>query len=125
VEHPIVWDGVSVALPGETLSRHRERTEPLATAAEQKAASELQPVSSGHAAIDTAFPPAQAEEPAPLVLEEEEMEEEEIDEEVAPDTLTPEVHSEAEFDPENASASHRVDPSSPSEFRLSSLFGRE
>ena len=32
---------------------------------------------------------------------------------------------EAEFDPENASASHRVDPSSPSEFRLSSLFGRE
>ena len=130
VEHPIVWDGVSVALPGETLSRHRERpgghTEPIElAAAEQEAASELQPVSSGHAAIDTAFPPAQAGEPAPLVLEEEEMEEEEVEEEVAPDTLMPEVHGEAEFDPENASASHRVDPSSPSEFRLSSLFGRE
>ncbi|HEY1965786.1 MAG TPA: ribonuclease, partial [Acidobacteriaceae bacterium] len=132
VEHPIVWDGVSVALPGETLSRHRERpaghTEPSATEqteAEQETASEQQPLSSGHAAIDTAFPPAQAEEPAPLVLEEEEMEEEEVEEEVAPDAPTPEVHGEAEFDPENASASHRVDPSSPSEFRLSSLFGRE
>jgi Rne/Rng family ribonuclease len=130
VEHPIVWDGVSVALPGETLSRHRERPVPPPTAqneplvaesaiAEQQEAPELRSVSSENAAIDTAFPPAQAAEAAPLILEEEE---EELG---APGTPEPEVHEEAEFDPENASASHRVDPSSPSEFRLSSLFGRE
>ena len=68
--------------------------------------------------IDSAFPPAHeesasgvAEEPAPLVLEEEDLNHSDLQEE-------------AEFEPD-ASASHRVDPSSPSEFRLSSLFGRE
>src|ERR1700760_3812621 len=145
VEHPIVWDGVSVALPGETLSRHRERpaTAYLAAsesstaesaATEHLAAPELQPVSSENAAIDTAFPPAHAEEPAPLVLEEEELEEEELEEEAVEEegrkagSLTARTQGrggEGEFDPEKASASHRVDPSSPSEFRLSSLFGRE
>ena len=131
VEQPIVWDGVSLALPGETLSRRRERpaaataehTESSATEsalAEQATAPDLQAVSSENAAIDTVFPPADAEERAPLVLEEEEL-----DEESASVTQMPEAHDEAEFNPENASASHRVDPSSPSEFRLSSLFGRE
>ena len=131
VEHPIVWDGVSLALPGETLSRRRERpaaataepTESSATEsalAEQETAPDLRAVSSENAAIDTVFPPADAEERAPLVLEEEEL-----DEESASVTQMPEAHDEVEFNPENASASHRVDPSSPSEFRLSSLFGRE
>jgi ribonuclease G len=130
VEHPIAWDGVSVALPGETLSRHRERpvahppteAEPLdahSGEAEQREIPELHAVGSENSAIDSAFPPAQAEEPAPLVLEEEEMEQD------AASAGNPEAHDEAEFNPENASASHRVDPSSPSEFRLSSLFGRE
>jgi ribonuclease G len=112
VEHPIAWDGVSVALPGETLSRHRERPAGAqATEAAQPAAEEHHESAPGleAAAIDTAFPPAQ-EEPVPLVLEEEENQ---------PDA------QEQEFEPGNASASHRVDPSSPSEFRLSSLFGRE
>ena len=87
VEQPIVWDGVSLALPGETLSRRRERpaaataehTESSATEsapAEQATAPDLQAVSSENAAIDTVFPPADAEEPAPLVLEEEELDEE-------------------------------------------------
>jgi ribonuclease G len=125
VEQPIVWDGVSVALPGETLSRHRER--PAATQAEPPVSEfmiaeeteeeELHAVRSENATIDTAFPPARSEEPAPLVLEEEE---ETVSEEQVAD-----LQGEAEFDPKNASASHRVDPSSPSEFRLSSLFGRE
>jgi ribonuclease E len=127
VEDPIIWDGVSAALPGETLSRYRHRpaappeTEP--PIAEQGHASELQ--ASGEAStsesepIDSVFPPAHAEghasagdgEPAPLVLEEEDLD-------------TSGAQGQAEFEPD-ASASHRVDPSSPSEFRLSSLFGRE
>jgi ribonuclease G len=128
VEHPIVWDGVSAALPGETLSRHRGTSAaavpvgPSATespASEQSAVSELELVSSENAALDTVFPPVHAAEQAPLVLEEEEL-----DEESAPAPQTLEM-GEAEFNPENASAFHRVDPSSPSEFRLSSLFGRE
>jgi ribonuclease G len=126
VEHPIAWDGVSVALPGESLSRYRK---PATSPAEETLASETSPEAEdqGHvaelhatgseqAAIDSAFPPAQVEEPAPLVLEEEEA---------GAQAQASEHHEEPEFDPENASASYRVDPSSPSGFRLSSLFGRE
>jgi Rne/Rng family ribonuclease len=133
VEQPIVWDGVSVALPGETLSRHRERpasaaaqgAEPVtaeSAAQERETVPELHAASSENAAIDTVFPfpPAQAEEPAPLVLEEEEVGQGE-----ASGAQGLEEHEETDFDAKNASASHRVDPSSPSEFRLSSLFGRE
>jgi Rne/Rng family ribonuclease len=130
VEQPLDWDGVSLALPGETLSRHREKppaasaehSEPFneSAAAEHSLAPALGAISSENAAIDTVFPPADAEERAPLVLEEEEL-----DEESASVTQMAEALEEAEFNPENASASHRVDPSSPSEFRLSSLFGRE
>jgi ribonuclease G len=121
VEHPIAWDGVSIAMPGETLSRHRERPAATAAEAEREAVPELHPASSENVVIDTAFPPAQAEEPAPLVLEEEEVE----DGDASSGMQVLEEHEETEFDAKNASASHRVDPSSPSEFRLSSLFGRE
>ncbi|HEX4582507.1 MAG TPA: Rne/Rng family ribonuclease, partial [Acidobacteriaceae bacterium] len=138
VEHPIAWDGVSVALPGETLSRHRGQSAAHPASdpgiAEQGHAPELQASSSAGpnetgpnetaagetASIDSVFLPAHAEEhtsaaaheePAPLVLEEE-------------DLGNAGAQEEAGFEPD-ASASHRVDPSSPSEFRLSSLFGRE
>ena len=116
VEQPIVWDGVSIALPGETLSRHRERPAPDV----EQTIPELHAAKSENAVIDTAFPPAQAEKPAPLVLEEEEVGVEDV-----PSAQVPEEQEETGFDAENASASHRVDPSSPSEFRLSSLFGRD
>ncbi len=116
VEQPIVWDGVSIALPGETLSRHRERPAPDV----EQTIPELHAAKSENAIIDTAFPPAQAEKPAPLVLEEEEVEEGDV-----PSAQIPEEQEETGFDARNASASHRVDPSSPSEFRLSSLFGRD
>jgi ribonuclease G len=125
VEHPIAWDGVSVALPGESLSRHPKpgpspavetwASETSPDAEDQGQVAELHATGSAQAAIDSAFPPAQTEEPAPLVLEEEEVE-----------AQAPQHQEEhPEFDPENASASYRVDPSSPSGFRLSSLFGRE
>jgi ribonuclease E len=113
VEHPIIWDGVSAALPGETLSRHRERPVPPPVAQNEPLVAE-----SAIAEPETPELRSVSSEAAPLILEEEE-------ESGAPGTPEPEVHEEAEFDPENASASHRVDPSSPSEFRLSSLFGRE
>jgi ribonuclease G len=116
VEQPIVWDGVSIALPGETLSRHRERPTPDV----EQTIPELHAAKSENAVIDTAFPPAQAEKPAPLVLEEEEVEEGDV-----PSAQVPEEQEETGLDAENASASHRVDPSPPSEFRLSSLFGRD
>jgi Rne/Rng family ribonuclease len=120
VEQPIVWDGVSVALPGETLSRYRERPAATVPEAERETVPELHAATSENAAIDTIFAPAQANEPAPLVLEEEEIEGGD-----ASGAQGLEEHEETDFDVKNASASHRVDPSSPSEFRLSSLFGRE
>ena len=135
VEQPIAWDGVSAALPGETLSRHRESAAtpvaaPIAEPVQIPVEMELHPTSSENATIDTVFPPAHAEpsalaeEPAseaaghaPLVREEEEATHTEAAEESATD--------QPEYDPERASASHRVDPSAPREFRLSSLFGRD
>src|SRR5271156_63079 len=47
--------------------------------------------------------------------------------EIAEDEIHAEVHEEEvhEFEPEHASASHRVDPSAPSEFRVSSLVEEE
>jgi ribonuclease G len=140
VEHPIEWDGISAALPGETLSRHRARPEVVSEAvsggesgaAKPGHAPELQGASSETAPIDSVFPPAHVqehasaleEEPAPLVLEEEDLDNPGTSASMNPSS-NPGTQEEPEFDPENASASHRVDPSSPSEFRLSSLFGRE
>ncbi|MCU1313100.1 MAG: ribonuclease, Rne/Rng family, insertion, partial [Acidobacteriaceae bacterium] len=151
VEHPIEWDGVSVAMPGESLSRHKEFAERGSQAASEAASSrrvfaeptsgdisqsgvaersspepvfaepigELQAVSSEHAPIDTEFPPAHSEKHAASFGSETHAVE-------APAPLGREETEETqEFDPENASASHRVDLSSPSEFRLSSLFGRD
>ena len=141
VEHPIAWDGVSAALPGESLSRHRDRPAAPSAAGKSSPSAELTPsqvepqlhaVSSETAPIDIVFPPAHAEAPAheavaerafaAPVLEEEEQATQHHDE---PQQEHPASHDEAEFNPDHASASHRVDPSAPSEFRLSSLFGRE
>ncbi len=131
VEHSIEWDGVSVALPGETLSRHREprsstpadaHTAPEPVFAEP--IGELHGVMSETEPIDSIFPPpthtaapvADEAEPGASVLGEAEP--------LAPLVLE-EQEETTEYNPNNASASHRVDPSSPSEFRLSSLFGRD
>ncbi len=166
VEHPIAWDGVSAALPGESLSRYRDRPAAQASpatpaetatsgteltpaaalpeaehtpelreslehheilehhategpAAEQPVV-ELHAVSSETAPIDAAFPPAHPEEQHGAEMHG-------TGQSAGHDE--PHAHhaqgDETEFNPESASASHRVDPSSPSEFRLSSLFGRD
>jgi ribonuclease G len=125
VEQPIAWDGVSAALPGESLSRYRGKTDAPPTV--ETWASETSPDTAEPGRIEelhatgTENAVAPAEEPAPLVLEEEEVEV------MAPDAQAeePSQPEEPEFNPENASASYRVDPSSPSGFRFSSLFSRE
>ena len=165
VEQPIAWDGVSVALPGETLSRHRDRStsenvaapnfEPQAPSPaieEEPEQSSLQAevspaghdrpehawtehapesltaqprtseaaapepyvptvsdestagaVASNTSGIDYAFPPAHPE----AAVEEQRNE-----------ASATSAEEEPEFDPHHASASYRVDPSSPSEFRF-------
>ncbi|MGI8772597.1 MAG: ribonuclease E/G, partial [Acidobacteriaceae bacterium] len=170
VEQPIAWDGVSVALPGETLSRHRDRSSSESVAApnfepqapspaveEEPEQSSLQAevspaghdrpqhawtehaptehapesltaepgtaeaaapepyvptvsdestagaVASNTSGIDYAFPPAHPE----AAVEEHRNE-----------ASATSAEEEPEFDPHHASASYRVDPSSPSEFRF-------
>ncbi|MGC8548868.1 MAG: Rne/Rng family ribonuclease [Acidobacteriaceae bacterium] len=125
------WDGGFV-LPGETLSRHRGRREeqapeaaaeaepmevaaPLAEAAapaEEVAEVVEEPVK----AVPEAAAPAAEVEAAPEVEAEQEVEASPelvgaLEEEV--------VHEEEEFEPEEGSASYRVDPAAPSEFRVS------
>ncbi len=170
VEQPIAWDGVSVALPGETLSRHRDRSsesiagssspapqappptveaepeqsspqaevspaghdrpepawtqdaptqdawtqdestehapEPVMPETYQptvSAESMTAPVTSETSGIDYAFPPAHPEPSG--------------EERGSEANVTP-AEEESDFDPRHASASYRVDPSSPSEFRF-------
>ena len=141
VDQPIAWDGKSAALPGESLSRYRDQpakaaAEPSQTEPEVHALSHVPAAEhSSAAAIDEAFPPARPEEAlqeataeqafVPMVREEEEPSVVAEHAGQPSDAPLSEGHEEGEFNPESASASHRVDPSSPSEFRLSSLFGRD
>jgi Rne/Rng family ribonuclease len=130
VEVPLTWDGSSL-LPGE--SRAGRRTAPLPVPVAQpepESAADTAPeaVAETHeipttdpivveAPTETHVKPvadaeaAPAAEPAPMqaVAPHEETEEEEIHEE---------IH---EFDPEQASASHRVETAAPSEFRIPSV----
>lgn len=130
IDVPLAWDG-SGLLPGESRSR-RVHAEPVAVAepvvevaaetapvaeeahavaAEPVEASVQEPAPFEHETVHTtpavevaeAVPEVVAE-PVPLVLEE--QEEFETVEEVQ------------EFEPEHASASYRVDPAAPSEFRV-------
>ncbi len=99
------WDGGFV-LPGETLSRHRGRRAEQVSAAPE-AASEAEPV---EAIAEVAAPVA--ETAAPVV---------EAEPEVVAEPEAEVIHEEEEqeFEPEEGSASYRVDPAAPSEFRVS------
>jgi ribonuclease G len=152
VEGELAWDGVSSALPGESLSKHRNRpqtaapapqfsqpaapqfsdfsAESIAPGAQEASAAAHEPdAEAGHAApieilhavhtpqgevsfeeVHSQTEPeavASIEQPAPLILEEAESP-------IAP----PQPEPDHEFEPEHASASYRVDPVAPSEFRL-------
>ncbi|HTY83794.1 MAG TPA: hypothetical protein VMB19_06230, partial [Silvibacterium sp.] len=136
VETPITWDGSSL-LPGESRARRRA---PAQVLEERASAPEVHETAyethqqEPQAYADSVEIPAatQAAIEAPLQVEEE------IHESVTPDLAAlrdqaeafaePEEHREVElheevheFEPENASASHRIDISAPSEFRVSSV----
>jgi ribonuclease G len=155
IEAPLRWDG-SGLLPGESISRHRERqpeapveasAEPQteSTAEQAGASSEprfaAQPVSEfvheeTFEDIEETVPPSlheieEARHEAAFEFEEEEFESELIEppsdeEPVALEVTEEPVADEEEFETktqtskegEDASASHRVDPSAPSGFRL-------
>ncbi len=141
VETPIVWDGSSL-LPGETISRYRN--EPPVRAAQavvHEQVSEVVPVEHAEPAAEVQTAEAKAEE---VVVENAiEAEAEAAVEETtsitghaAEPTIeaepVAEIHHEGhhhdsewkvepiaeEVEPEEASASHKVDPSAPSSFRL-------
>jgi ribonuclease E len=133
------WDG-GAELPGESLSRHRGKsalapaamqafepgpaTEPQPASAEPETVNEHGLESSG---IDEAVKPAHIEEILTEQAGAEGILAPEFQAEHAPHPksiagpspiLEQDVHEKANFEPENASASHRVDPAPPSEYRL-------
>jgi Rne/Rng family ribonuclease len=130
IETPLHWDG-SGPLPGESLSRYRGAPE------ETQASSENEPVASAHlpevaTGIHEEAVSAQHDAGPYEAVSEETVTEHAVEapdaEEIAETNETErEVHASmadepllaaAEFEPEEASASYRVDPSAPSEFRF-------
>ena len=146
VEVVPTWDG-GAELPGESLSRHRGKP-----ASAPAAAQPVEPTSVIEAQFVTAEPEAMVEHEAQAAGIEETAQHAlagEISAEpaVAEEFSTPEhhaepvthheaiaepaaeieehAHEEAIFEPEHASASYRVDPAAPSEYRLSAVIEEE
>ena len=136
IDSPIQWDG-SGPLPGESLSRHRGRKPEPEAASSPDSVEEQDLVDETIAAEPAAEPVAETSEPyfagedhlAPEELEEAELFEE--SELPAPEAEAPAVSAEAEAadheasssedQDSDASASHRIDPASPTGFRLFGL----
>ncbi|MEO6829133.1 MAG: hypothetical protein ABI164_04935, partial [Acidobacteriaceae bacterium] len=135
---PLAWDGSSDVLPGETLSRRKSKPAPAAHPASSPAAEVAAPEP---AAAPIAEPVEEFEpldkiatfEPAPA-LQEHALTEHPVGAhpighaEQAPAPVERNLpvaepaHSEpANFEPEEASASYRVDPAAPSAYRQSSI----
>ncbi|HEY1903891.1 MAG TPA: Rne/Rng family ribonuclease [Terracidiphilus sp.] len=163
IEAPLAWDG-SGLLPGESISRHRNRQpEPaadpelhgvFADAAEASAAAPdaveeqeffTEQTESTHAApeavsvapavdareyaVEEVWEDATEEETLPQAIDPEEEETEELSsdrlvEPLSIETEEAEAH-EAESETPDASASHHVDPSAPTGFRLFGLGGKK
>ena len=135
IETPIEWNGDGL-LPGESISRYRgassetpvsSHSEVVAPVAEpalqaEPEAAEAIPVTAHeppllHEAGSYEEVTAQ-EPPAPEAEAAEETKEKEVMASLADEPLA----AAAEFEPEEASASYRVDPSAPSEFRFAAPF---
>ena len=141
IETPLAWDGAG-PLPGESISRYRGATEeapapvhdePSASASvdEETAYNEEIAVSTEnlepHAILagGEEAPTLHEVEPQETVWAPEEVEPEavvigETQEEVQSILADEPLAAAVEFEPEEASASYRVDPSAPSEFRFAS-----
>jgi ribonuclease E len=133
VEVPLNWDGTS-PLPGESLSRYRGAAEapvPESPVHESPVHEVEEPVAAAEEPV-ASFEPA---EPQPVEVEEHQPAVEQeaapaVELEAAPVMSVVEVVEEApaeetvvavmEFEPEEASASYRIDPAAPSEFRFAS-----
>jgi Rne/Rng family ribonuclease len=151
VETPIVWDG-SGLLPGESISKHRARaSEPDTDAEPISETGDAQPSLEKYEFSETsvAAPIEESLESQPdeygIEFEEEQLESPELEsvqeeqpsvsegvsegeaEQVAAGTLTTEEMEETESEEteNDASASHRVDPTSPTGFRLFGLGGKK
>jgi ribonuclease E len=145
IDAPITWDGNSL-LPGESRSGRRTAPGPVpvaepsvehaAEAASESHEAEEAGTATAPGAIAVAEPAATepevtesvAEETQPkpvaetVVAEPEEHHKVELQKETQEEELHEEVH---EFEPEEASASHRVDTSAPSKFRIASISDEE
>jgi Rne/Rng family ribonuclease len=141
IETPLAWDGAG-PLPGESISRYRGATEeapapvhdePSASASvdEETAYNEEIAVSTEnlepHAIVagGEEAPTLHEVEPQETVWAPEEVEPEavvigETQEEVQSIVADEPLAAAVEFEPEEASASYRIDPSAPSEFRFAS-----
>ena len=132
IEAPITWDGGSL-LPGESRSGRRTAPAPVPVAQPEpgpaaetapETVSELHELAESTASAAAKAPAIMEVEPSPKALTvAEPREATEVHEEVQQE----EIHEEVvhEFEPEHASASHRVDTSAPSEFRISSIAEKE
>jgi Rne/Rng family ribonuclease len=140
IETPLAWDGAG-PLPGESISRYRgaEETpapvhnEPFASAGEEEETAYNEEIAVStenlepHAIVargEEAPPLHEAEVPetvwTPEVAEPEAVVIGETQEEVQSILADEPLAAAVEFEPEEASASYRVDPSAPSEFRFAS-----
>jgi Rne/Rng family ribonuclease len=140
IETPLEWNGDGL-LPGESISRYRgfaneaspvqPHSEPVASASVQEtepglhqeaSAPEVVPVAAHEppvlheAVLHEAGPYAEA--PAPEVAEPDAEAIAETEQEVLASMADEPLAAAVEFEPEEASASYRVDPSAPSEFRF-------
>jgi ribonuclease G len=124
IETPIDWNGDGL-LPGESISRYRGS----ATEAPAPSTPEVEQVVDSVAQQETIPLPEQVHEaaayeevtiPETAVPEAEVVTEPEVEEVDVQATIADEPLVAVEFEPEQASASYRVDPSAPSEFRFPS-----
>jgi ribonuclease G len=118
IQTPIQWNGEGL-LPGESISRYRGTADEAPASFPSDPAASVQVLETEHAPQEET--PLAQKEPASLALGEvqpyEAAHEVTQEVEISPVEDSPAVAA-VEFEPEEASASYRVDPSAPSEFRF-------
>jgi ribonuclease E len=120
------WDG-GAELPGETLSRHRGKPASAPAAAHVVESTVTEEAHDLHTAPEAIAPPTVEAAGVSEVVEHSHVEEAPAQPVPAEHVHATEehVHEEAAFEPEHASASYRVDPVAPSEYRLSAVVEEE